>query len=857
MATGIKTPMPPEESIAMRIVCGIMAVIAIAASFVFGESPVPTVQFDAMQGAVLVLCIWLCIGGGTFSYYYRHHQPAILMTLIKVGGALILLNLARELFIANIGSMQFQFLRPLMHALVAASVLTSFEMRTRSDIISSATFGLLLLCVAASSGKSMLFGACVFLYICLGTALLFLNCRSQTRNEADRSKRPAMVKQTTRPNIRLAPMLALAMLPVTSVAAFCLMPRLDYEADSVSAQMRTIATTTIAKMRRRAAQEADDFRKLAAKAGPNRLRAARMREAIRLANAEAAPAPAQAPAEAISEDDIKRLIKEQKPKDKSKDKSEAKSDKIPVAKKAKTGQKADYEKSKEPEESKKNSAKDDFLNSSSTKLPPPEPPKLAQSDGEPSAPQAAPLPPPNAPKIYDESRISLDQPLLNQDEPLFTLAANRLVYTKTMTMDFFDGHTWLRSQSPDKWLLEPTDKGVSFADCPPMSISFDTPIMELAQTYKMDNDLGRYVPIAGVPQTMSLLQSVEVDTMSNVQAADRLVRGTTYNVIAQLPVYSLDVMRKQPDGEPEDALAADVYLQIPRNQSKALFELSYQLVGNDGNRFTKAERILNHLRKNYSYSMQPVVSDPSDRNLVDTFLFDKKKGDCKAYATSFVMLCRAAEIPARLVIGFLPGEFDPVTGAQHVKRKHAHGWAEAYIPPYGWVPFDATPTGMLPARPEENYYNYQRLAKEVQQYTHQANATGANILTSVMTWFGYLLYAIAFGVALFALYLGARALDSLLQAIAAERKNRHPATAVKRRVLKRLRKIGVTYTTADTGHDIVSKVSECECASQLPDTVAAFMDAYNATYFGSENKLKELKSLEFEIGKMCAAKNSQ
>ena len=86
---------------------------------------------------------------------------------------------------------------------------------------------------------------------------------------------------------------------------------------------------------------------------------------------------------------------------------------------------------------------------------------------------------------------------------------------------------------------------------------------------------------------------------------------------------------------------------------------------------------------------------PVDHELVDYFLFELKKGYCDYYATSMVVLARAAGIPARLAIGYLPGTFEPVQNAYIVTEADAHSWVEVYFPGFGWVDFE--PTGGRPS----------------------------------------------------------------------------------------------------------------------------------------------------------------
>jgi transglutaminase-like putative cysteine protease len=61
-------------------------------------------------------------------------------------------------------------------------------------------------------------------------------------------------------------------------------------------------------------------------------------------------------------------------------------------------------------------------------------------------------------------------------------------------------------------------------------------------------------------------------------------------------------------------------------------------------------------------------------------------GVCQDYAHVLISLCRHAGLPARYVSGYLGG----------VERASAsHAWAEAFVPPYGWLGVDATLGGGL------------------------------------------------------------------------------------------------------------------------------------------------------------------
>jgi hypothetical protein len=75
--------------------------------------------------------------------------------------------------------------------------------------------------------------------------------------------------------------------------------------------------------------------------------------------------------------------------------------------------------------------------------------------------------------------------------------------------------------------------------------------------------------------------------------------------------------------------------------------------------------------------------------LIDCFLA-QKRGYCEYFATAMVMMLRSQQIPARYVLGYLPGR-PQEEGGWLVDRSAAHAWVEVYFPNYGWIRFDPTP----------------------------------------------------------------------------------------------------------------------------------------------------------------------
>jgi transglutaminase-like putative cysteine protease len=99
------------------------------------------------------------------------------------------------------------------------------------------------------------------------------------------------------------------------------------------------------------------------------------------------------------------------------------------------------------------------------------------------------------------------------------------------------------------------------------------------------------------------------------------------------------------------------------------------------------QRALRMVRADFAYTLDvPLLG----RNSVDEFLFDVKAGFCEHFSSSFVVLMRAAGIPARVVTGYAGGFRNPLGGYWLVLRSDAHAWAEVWLQGRGWVRVDPT-----------------------------------------------------------------------------------------------------------------------------------------------------------------------
>ena len=119
----------------------------------------------------------------------------------------------------------------------------------------------------------------------------------------------------------------------------------------------------------------------------------------------------------------------------------------------------------------------------------------------------------------------------------------------------------------------------------------------------------------------------------------------------------------------------------------------------DDRRFVSA--VLQWFRSEpFFYTLAPPLL--MEEEPVDMFLFDTRRGFCEHYASAFVVMLRAAGIPARVVTGYQGGEINPRGGYMIVRQSDAHAWAEAVIDGR-WQRFDPT-AAVAPSRVERGLF---------------------------------------------------------------------------------------------------------------------------------------------------------
>tara|TARA_B100001248_G_scaffold49964_1_gene32256 strand:+ start:10645 stop:12501 length:1857 start_codon:yes stop_codon:yes gene_type:complete len=102
----------------------------------------------------------------------------------------------------------------------------------------------------------------------------------------------------------------------------------------------------------------------------------------------------------------------------------------------------------------------------------------------------------------------------------------------------------------------------------------------------------------------------------------------------------------------------------------------------------------------YYYNLSP---ENLSGNSYSDFFLKNKEGYCEYFAGTFVLLARLANIPSRIVSGYLGGDLNDIGNFYVFRQKDTHAWAEVWFENEGWVRVD--PTRFIPAENVRNTLN--------------------------------------------------------------------------------------------------------------------------------------------------------
>jgi len=148
----------------------------------------------------------------------------------------------------------------------------------------------------------------------------------------------------------------------------------------------------------------------------------------------------------------------------------------------------------------------------------------------------------------------------------------------------------------------------------------------------------------------------------------------------------------------EDATTLRRNLALPTGRNPQTQALATSWRQADNRPEAIVQRALSYFRQEpFAYTLVPPLLASPDP--VDEFLFSSREGFCEHYASAFVVLMRAAGVPARVVTGYQGGELNPLDGNLVIRQSDAHAWAEVWLADQGWQRVDPT-AAISPSRIE-------------------------------------------------------------------------------------------------------------------------------------------------------------
>ncbi|WP_022943055.1 transglutaminaseTgpA domain-containing protein [Psychromonas hadalis] len=227
-------------------------------------------------------------------------------------------------------------------------------------------------------------------------------------------------------------------------------------------------------------------------------------------------------------------------------------------------------------------------------------------------------------------------------------------YWRAMTLDNFDGKTW--SQSVQKKAQERKAKSGSghlFSAVKGVSRQYELiiephynywiPVLDFAVTPKGLVSLSDYSLRSVKP--IVARQVFVVSQINNLK--NKLLTSAELKQLTQLP----DVGNVKTD------------LWITENLHNGLSKENI------------LRQLLTGFSQSFTYTLQPPLLG---ENQIDDFLFSTQAGFCVHYASSYLYVARRLGFPARMVTGYLGGEWQATEGFFTVRQYDAHAWVEIW-----------------------------------------------------------------------------------------------------------------------------------------------------------------------------------
>lgn len=252
-------------------------------------------------------------------------------------------------------------------------------------------------------------------------------------------------------------------------------------------------------------------------------------------------------------------------------------------------------------------------------------------------------------------------------------------YLRMTTLDRFDGTVWSSSQ------LKEGPKARVSNGIPVSSDTTGTPSRTVDTHVHVVALAVHWLPLPAPPSSVSIAGDWRYDPRSGtVFSAREDTQGADYTVVSDRLIPDVTALRDAPPPGPN----MRDYLQLPKSLSPAVARIARQQTAGAHTAFDKAVALQDWLR-GPQFTYDTTVAPGNSDDAILEFL-DRRHGFCEQFAATMAVMARTLGIPARVAVGFTPGQLNP-DGTRTVTTDDAHAWPELYFPRTGWLRFEPTP----------------------------------------------------------------------------------------------------------------------------------------------------------------------
>ena len=296
----------------------------------------------------------------------------------------------------------------------------------------------------------------------------------------------------------------------------------------------------------------------------------------------------------------------------------------------------------------------------------------------------------HAGEIGDSVVSMLGGPAQPHTDPVMSVRTDAEALLRGTIRTAYTGWSWVDLEPKSRYLyLDLTHRRARDAAFTPSALLRDALLRQDISVEMLSGGTSTlFVPGLMERFQMDLSTAVYYNTAGELFLSREVERGDRYSLRGLLPRHGEALRRAVLAGQDaDDRQYPDIlarHIQLPEGVEGGVYTLTAGLIRGLDNDYDRAVAIMNYLRAEMRYTLQPQMP-PRGRDFASWFVLDSREGYCSYYATAMAVMGRAAGLPTRYVEGYLarPGKA-VLTG------EDAHAWAEVYFKGVGWIPFDAT-----------------------------------------------------------------------------------------------------------------------------------------------------------------------